>query len=327
MIENLYYDIEAKEFVKNRDDIFDLEKFNKPIFYDTQEFHEYHERFADKAYRVVFTNQDKCVGYCYVGLKENEMKAPYSASFSMIYINTKYRIHDMCILIKSLIESSILLNCKRITFTLPPEIYSEELINSQLASFFSNGFKVEKIDINNYFDLSNYTNKDDYLKGLIRTARQNYNIALKNDLKFSEIPIKDFILAYDVIRTNKEQMGYSLKISEAQMNDLINMKYLTCRCFGVKKDNVFIASAIIFDITDEISQVIYWGDATQYRKIKPMALLSTEVLDYYKNLGKKYLDLGPSSEDGIINVGLADFKKSIGCNNNIKITFKYEVGG
>ncbi|HEY5587591.1 MAG TPA: hypothetical protein VIK86_01395 [Candidatus Paceibacterota bacterium] len=327
MVENLYYDIETKKHIEGIDDNFNFEKMNKPTFYDTQEFHKYHEKFTDMVYRIVFTNKNKYVGYCYIGIKDNVMKAPYSSPFSMIYFNPKYKINDICNLIKSLIECSILLNCKKIIFSLPPQIYSEELINSQSASFFSNGFKVEKVDINNYFNLSNYTSKDQYLKGLIHSSRQNHNISIKNDLTFVEVPIKNFKLAYNVIKINREQMGYPLKISERQMDDLIKMESLTCRCFGVEKDDVIIASAIIFDVTDEISQVVYWGDVSEYRKIRPMALLSIEVFNYYKNLGKKYLDIGPSSEDGIINTGLADFKKSIGCDNNIKITYKWEMRG
>jgi len=59
--------------------------------------------------------------------------------------------------------------------------------------------------------------------------------------------------------------------------------------------------------------------------MRPMGLLPIKLVEYYKQLGKRYLDIGPSSENGIINLGLADFKKSIGCRNNIKMCFKYDL--
>lgn len=325
-IETLFYDLDLKKFI-NFDYKFEEDKSFNMTFYDTEEFHEYHQIFADKVYRIVFIKQNRNLGYCYVGIKDNVMKAPYSAPFSMFFLNNKYRISNACDLVKSLVECCELLGSSMIEFTLPPEIYSKELINCQFASFYSNGFKVKKIDINNFFDFAQYEDKELYVKKLIHASRQNYNIAIKNQLKFVEIPVKDFLTAYDVIKINRQQMGYPLKISMEQMQDLIKMESLTCRCFGVKTDYVFIASAIIFDVTDDISQVIYWGDVEEYRKMRPMALLTTEIFDYYKNLGKKYLDIGPSSENGIINIGLADFKKSIGCYNNIKIAFEYKMKG
>jgi len=325
MIETIYFDMEQKNInIKSAYNI-EIDNFIKPNFYDTEAFHLYHNKCIDKVYRIFFVIENKFIGYCYVGIKDKVMKAPYSAPFSMIYTSNKYRINDVCNIIKALIECSALLEIKKILFSLPSEIYSQEIVNLESAAFYSNGFKIDKIDINNYFDLSTYENKELYIKQIVHASRKNYNISIKNDLHFIEIPLDKFELAYNVIKINREEMGNPLNISKNHMEDLLNMNSLTCRCFGVMKEDFFIATAIIFDVTDEISQVIYWGDISSYRNIKPMALLTTEIFDYYKKIGKKYLDIGISSEDGIINAGLADFKKSIGCSNNIKITFRYEA--
>jgi len=324
-LEDLYYNINSQQIIYCDNNCIQLNKFINPLFFDTEEFHQYHQKFAEKVYRIFFCNNNKQIAYCYIGLKNGIMKAPYSSPFSMVYVKNKYRINQICSVIKGLIDCAEILKCEKIMFSLPPEIYLPEVINSEWAAFSSNGFKVEKIDINNYFNLLKFQDKELFLKKSIHSLRQNYNIALKNNLIFTEIPIEKFKLAYDVIKINRKEMGYPLKISENQMNDLIHMKELTCRCFGVKKEDNFIAAAIVFDVTKDISQVIYWGDIDKYRKIRPMNMLTVNIFEFYRNLGKKYLDIGPSSENGVINNGLADFKKSIGCDNNIKITFKYEL--
>lgn len=326
MIETIYFDVDLKIIKTDNAEIdFNIKDYYKPTFYDTEEFHSYHKKFVDKVYRIVFEKEKKHLGYCYIGLNKNTAKAPYSAPFAMIYVSKKYRIFDVCELIKALIICISLLDCNRIEFTLPPEIYAQELLNTEFAAFFSNGFKVKEIGINNYVSLEKFKNRDDYLNNLGKMAIRNNKRALKNNLKFAEITLQDFRDAYDIIKINHEALGYPVRISEMQMEDLINMNVLTCRCFGIKKEDIFMAAAIIFDITDEISQVIYWGDCPEYREMKPMTLLAIEIIDYYKNLGKKYLDFGPSSVAGIITSGLADFKKNVGCDNNIKISFEYEV--
>ncbi|AFA48874.1 hypothetical protein [Acetobacterium woodii] len=324
MIETIFFDIEKKKISDNINNVFEINDFIKPIFYDTAEFQLYHKKFAEKVYQIVFVKENKCLGYCYVGIKEKIIKAPYSAPFAMMYLSEKYRVIDVCELIESFKICLSLFHCNKIEITLPPEIYSEELINTEFAAFSSKGFKVKEICINNYFNLTKFINKEDYLSNLGKMARRNNKVAVKNNLEFAEISIKDYKLAYEVIKFNHEEQGYPVKISEEQMEDLINMNALTCRCFGIRKDNMLIAAAIIFDVTDEISQIIYWGDILAYRKMSPMTLLATEIINYYKKLKKKYIDIGPSSENGIINTGLADFKKNIGADNDVKITFQFE---
>jgi hypothetical protein len=325
VIEDLIYDIQLNELIINKDRYINLDHFSKPTFYDTEEFHLYHRKFVSDVYRVIVKDNNKYLGYCYVGVNEGIVKAPYSSPFAIIYIKNKYKVRDVCQFIKGLIECTKSLNCQKIEFTLAPEIYSPELINSLIPGFFSEGFTVRTIDINNYYDLTDYTSKEFYLDNLIHSTRKSYKKALSYGLEFLEIQKEDFRVAYNVIKINREEMGYPLKISDLQMEDLINMNSLNCRCFIVKREDNIMASAIIFDVTDDISQVVYWGDISKYRKMSSMSILVTEIFSYYSEIEKKYLDIGPSSENGIINVGLADFKKSIGCNNNIKIKLDYEL--
>lgn len=324
MIKNCVYNADTSKIEPHEPQEFSSEQFMHSFFYDKEEFHLYHKQFASKVYRIIVKSSNKFIGYCYTGVKENNIKAPYSSPFSMIYMKIGYKIEDVCTVVGALKKCVKFLKYDKIEFTLPPEIYSPELVNSLSAAFFSDGFKVKLVNVNSHFNLEKYPNKETYLKIVPHRVRKSYKKALKNNLSFSEISIANFKVAYDVININREQMGHPLKISEQQMRDLLNMKALSAKCFVVKKNDICISAAIIFDVTEEISQVVYWGDILEYRAESPMAMLTTEVLDTYKKLGKRYLDIGPSSEDGIINAGLADFKKSIGCDNTIKMTFQYE---
>lgn len=325
MLRNYVYDIDKNEMCEADANSIILSDYVEPTFYDQFEFHEYHQRFVDEVFLLCIKSRDKIIGYCYLGSRENILKAPYSSPFALIHLKENFKVSDACLFVEGIKKFANKKDFYNVYFTLPPEIYNAELVSTLSASLFSEGFKVKSIEINNYFDLTKYSDLETHLKQSPHKVRKNYKRALKNELKFEEVEIEDFELAYDVIKVNREQMGYPLKISIHQMQDLINMDSLKVRSFVVRQQEKPIAAAIIFDVTKETSQVIYWGDILEYRNERPMDLLTLQIFDTYKKLGKKYLDIGPSSEDGVINVGLADFKKSIGCDTNIKAVFVYEA--
>jgi hypothetical protein len=322
-MKNLLYNLIDKEITSEDIDINLLKEFDT-TFFDTEKFHFYHQKNVDEVYRFIVLNKNKPIALSYIGRTGNVLKAPYSSPFSNIYLYKKYRISDVMKISKGLIRVVEHLNCNKIQITLPPEMYSEQTISVFQAALASVGFKVNKIDINNFYDLTTFNSLESYLKKLSRMPRRNYNIAIKNNFSFTELPLSNFQLAYDVIKVNREEMGYPLRIGVTQMNDLLSILPSNGKCFVINNDEkIPIAAAIVFDVTKDISQVIYWGDKPKYRDLKPMSLLTTHLFEYYAKAKKMCLDIGPSSENGIINQGLADFKKMIGCKNNIKLTFEY----
>jgi hypothetical protein len=325
MIIDQIYDIDENEMHDFKYYNLPISDYLEPVFYDQFEFHDYHQKFADKVIRLWVKSADKLLGYCYVGVRDHEVRIPYSAPFSLIYVRSRFKICEVCLFIRGLKNFAAKKGLKSIRISLPPEIYGSEIINVLSSAFVSEGFKVKSVELNNYFDLSDYDGIEGYLKKSPYQVRRNYKRAISNGLEFKEIDTTDFGKAYDIIRINREQMGYLLNISEQHMNDLITMNSSLIRAFIVSKLGKPIAAALIFDVTEEVSQVVYWGDILEYRKDKPMDLLATEIFHVYKLLGKKYLDIGPSSKDGIINKGLAEFKLSVGCNTNIKVILEYLI--
>lgn len=325
MIKLYIYDIDNDALENLEIENIVLSNYIEPTFYDKLDFHEYHKKFVDEVFILGIKSNKKIIGYCYFGSRENLLKAPYSSPFSLIYLKENFNFKDASLFIKGTKKFACEKNYNEIHLTFPPDIYSPELVNVLNSSLFSEGFKISSIEVNNYFDLTNYIDLKAHLKYSPRKVRKNYKRSLENKLIFEELKKTDFKTAYDVIKTNREQMGYPLKILFNQMEDLINMDSSLIRSFVVKKNGKAVAAAIIFDVTNEISQVVYWGDIVEYRNERPMDLLTVQIFDTYKKLEKKHLDIGTSSEEGVINLGLADFKKSIGCNSSIKMVFKYIV--
>ena len=81
-----------------------------------------------------------------------------------------------------------------------------------------------------------------------------------------------------------------------------------------------VAAVLAYDVSHDISQVVYWGDVPGYSELRPMNKLAYETFCHFARCGRLMLDIGPSSSDGIPSPGLCDFKASLGCILTPKFT-------
>jgi lipid II:glycine glycyltransferase (peptidoglycan interpeptide bridge formation enzyme) len=83
-----------------------------------------------------------------------------------------------------------------------------------------------------------------------------------------------------------------------------------------------VAAAQLHKVTDSVMQVVYWGDAPGYDRMRPMNMLAPEVFGYCRDSGITTLDIGPSSDAGTPSEGLCSFKESLGCRATLKPRFR-----
>ncbi|MFD0933344.1 hypothetical protein ACFQ0R_12110 [Psychroflexus salinarum] len=210
---------------------------------------------------------------------------------------------------------------KTISITLPSNIYDKRYINLITKSLLDEDFIIQHTDYNHHLDI-NLFKENLYLEYINSDARRNLKVANNASLQFKKLRQKEYSFAYDVIKANRIAKSYPLKISKEQM--IINLSNFEGDVFAVFKDEVMIASALVFGINASAKQLIYWGDLPEYSKSRPMNFLAFEMLKYYKNTSTEILDLGPSSDEGEINSGLSNFKESIGALTSLKFTLTYK---
>ena len=184
----------------------------------------------------------------------------------------------------------------------------------------NNGFRIAYSDLNHAFDLNSLGRWEQYSMSLPRASRKNYRRSVEEGLVFSECPYERFDEVYGVIEKNRAEKGFPLRMTREHLFGMLSLHGVSIRLFAIMDNTDIVASAVIFDVTETVSQVVYWGDMSAHRHKRPMALLAVSLVDYYRELGKTVLDVGPSSESGVVNEGLADFKRSIGCFEAEKVT-------
>lgn len=258
------------------------------------------------------------------GVREKIFYSPFSAPFgSFVYLNSEIKIPFIDKAIELLIKWADKLHLCEINISLPPAIYQQSFIAKQINSFYRAGFVISDLDLNYAFDLNNFS--EDYLSLIWRNARKNTHIALKQKLEFKKCTsAEEKRLAYEVVRKNRIAMGASLAMNWEQLVE--TTKLIRADSFLVFDETKNpIASAIVFHISDEIVQVIYWGDIAESASYKTMNFLAYKIFGHYKNQHIKIIDIGTSTVSSIPNFGLCEFKESIGCDIQSKMNFTKSI--
>ncbi|MCW2741937.1 MAG: Acetyltransferase protein [Blastococcus sp.] len=205
---------------------------------------------------------------------------------------------------------------RRVTIKARPPVYSaaEPLLEYALLHL---GFTVAHCDLNQHVDLPEAGTASDVLP-LFKDRRRRYvRAALDQPHEF--VPVhggEDLTTLHRIIADNRLAHGrppglprdYLERVQQA-FPDRIRLRLL-------RQEGTPVAAAVVYRVLDGVDQVVHWadaGDAPQSGRSSPMGLLAYLVLTESLRSGARLVDLGPSSEkDGTPNLGLVNFKRSVG---------------
>ncbi len=253
------------------------------------------------------------------GERQGRLSSPFSAPFGGFDFirNPSVSAFDEALeLLRRIAEDSGM----DISVTLPPAFYSPRNL-SLLTTMLANTRGIElTADYNYYFMSADFR---DYQSVLRDNGRKNLRKAMTHDFRFVPVSADDIAgleRAYEVIRFNREQHGYPLRMTLDEVKKTV--KIVPAEFFILSLDGADVAAAQVYFPAPGIAQVIYWGDVAGYSEARPMNMLARELFGY---LSPKVgiVDVGPSSVDGIPSIGLCDFKESVGCRVIPKYRFLF----
>ncbi|MGL4411665.1 MAG: hypothetical protein ACRCTF_05970 [Bacteroidales bacterium] len=292
---------------------------NPEIVFNSASFAQLNRVKCHRIHYIVFRDSKVRLGII-LGETHDMLLSPFSSPFGGFSqaVNATVRLQSLeeAISLLKLYASEL---GKKLTITLPPTIYNRDLISKTVSALARDGFTQDYIDLSYYIPV---TDTDSYLGRLNRSAVKNLNSATNNNLTFYIADSdEDRRLAYDIIRINRESKGYPLRMSYDQIEDTASVIEVTY--FIIKLDQKAIASALVFNVTDKISQVVYWGNIPEASDMRPMNFMPLKLVEHYHRIGVEILDIGPSTEFGVPNYGLCEFKSSIGCESDLKFKFTF----
>lgn len=181
------------------------------------------------------------------------------------------------------------------------------------------GFVVERAELSFRIDLR-VASAFGYAASLKKEARKALERAQGLGLDFAVIAEPDeWAEPFELLRANRAAKGrpmnltleYLLRAREA-FGDRIRM-------VGLRDGAQLVAAGLLYRVGDEREVVVRWGDHGHALPHSPMYLLAERIVDLVVDEGASSLDLGISSEDGVPNPGLVQFKRAIGAEAELRL--------
>lgn len=283
--------------------------------FNSVEFSELNKEKCLNLHYLVFRDTKNRLGMI-VGEREGNLRVPFSATyggFSFNGIVACQYYDEACVALKEYAQQI----GKPLYITLAPPIYNVTDNTKTFEALMRAGAKIESIEYNQHFELQRFA---DYANILDSKNRNVVKKSLTLGLGFIQLDSTrgaDIARAYEVIRINHLERGNPLNMSLQNVLDTI--KVIPADFFVVEDaEGQDAAAAVIFHTTQDIYQVVYWGNTSQSLPLKPMNFLAYKLFEYYFAKGIRILDIGISTAEGLPNYGLCEFKENIGCYATIK---------
>ena len=236
--------------------------------------------------------------------------------FGSIVLSSGNTKSDLCSLVEKIVSWSKANGIASLIVRSFPEVYQP--VNSTLIknALSETGFIVKYEDITQVIHVPEGSpiNLNTHKKRRIRQAESKAFV-------FRQISIDYLDEAYARIVESRESKGYPVTMTLQDLKEMFKAFPNDYLLFGVFDQKLLIAAAVCIKINSEIMYCFYLGDALAYRRDSPVTLLINGIFEYCKTHRFKILDLGLSSDKGILNTGLYAFKKSFGSVDSYKLTF------
>jgi hypothetical protein len=209
---------------------------------------------------------------------------------------------------------------QKIHITTYPDSYKAP--NNRINTvFITLGFQTSCSNINQHIVID-----QDKLSTKMNNSRiKQLNLCIDSGYQFKKLKPSFLEQSYGLIEECLKVKGYPLTMSLNNLKEMFNTfpdRYLI---FGVFEKNIIIATAISVNVNDKILYNFYHGDNLNNRQHSPMTLLISGIYAYCQQENFEVLDLGISTDQGVLNEGLFYFKRSCGAVSSDKISYELKA--
>lgn len=281
------------------------------------------ERFASlngaKARRVSFlaVGEKKPKLWLTAGLRDGEWRSPFSAPYGGWAGMPDVSQRAMCDAARDLRQWAEERG-EPLRVGLPPLVYDETFLTKSLYALRREG-RVALMQPDYYFLLSDFA---DYEAHMSSAARNKLANAARHPFLFEAFPkagADELARAYAVVERNRAERGYPLAMSLEAVE--ATSRIMPIDAFTLSLEGNDAAAALVFRVLPDVGLVVYWGNTAESNDIRAMNMLAYKVFEHYHREGRlRLLDIGPSDLDGEPNLGLMEFKESIGCRVSPRFT-------
>lgn len=266
----------------------------------------------------------------FVGVTEDdEITSGYSAPYGGLdFVRSHETVDHVMGLVDRVVGEARERGIRRIEVRNKPPHYSETEANATFA-LFEAGFAVTESNLNFYLDLRMVHSVDEWRASLRKETRRALRaLADLPDLTTRPLAHDDeqaWAIGYEVLRANRIDKGRPMHLGLDYVRALRDAFGPIVRMLVVEHDGRIVGAALIYRVGRGRDVVQYWGDSGHDLPRSPMPFLVEAVVADALARGAQFVDIGISTDHGDPNLGLIQFKRSVGCLSEVRLVLALDL--
>lgn len=222
--------------------------------------------------------------------------------------------NDLTQLIETITSWSVSHEVSNLIIRSYPEAYQQHQNALIKKALLAANFSVKYDDVTQVISTEDGMNLDTHKRRRLRKSEAS-------EFDFRLLPSSYLEESYDLIVESRENKSYPITMSLKDLDETFQLFPEEYLLFGVFDKNKMIATSVSIKVNAEIFYCFYIGDDLTYRAYSPVTTLIKGIYHYCQTHNFKLLDLGLSTDKGVLNQGLYTFKKSFGTFDSHKLTY------
>lgn len=250
-----------------------------------------------------------------VFLSGNQIFSPLSAPFGSFRFEGSANaglVKDIVALLEEFCATQGITQCKLV---LPPDCYQPEVHVWLIPLLIDLGFQVAFQDLNFHRDLSMPPES-----GFHKSERWKLNKLIREGFEFRPVPVPDWEKHYPFLLESRLRKGFQLSMTRRELEQVFLRFPDVYQMHAVYSKDQLAALSVSIQVNPAIRYVFYTADDLAFRKRSPIVLLHYGLLKDCIQTKTQLLDLGTSSLKGVVNNGVATFKRNLGASASLKTT-------
>jgi hypothetical protein len=245
--------------------------------------------------------------------------SPYRATFGGVEFNEQVLEKDLFDFLKEVMLYLSDLSIEEIIINSYPEGYLSELQNQKLENcLFRLGFQIKCVEDNYEIRVTDKSFDETIISLNHKRILRN---SIKNNFLFKEEFNPNLPKIYAFIERSRVRKSRPMTMSLFQFEEHFKKFSKRFKIFSVYNSEDLMAVCVTVEINDRILYTLYPADAEEYVKKSPLTFLFSGIYKYCQYQKYTILDLGIATDKGVLNEGLARFKKNLGGNLSKKKTY------
>ena len=200
--------------------------------------------------------------------------------------------------------------------------FMENSITALRNGFSDAGYQTVYTDLNYHLPLE----ITDFKRGLSPANRRKLRLLQAAGFTFNVLEDPDLMSVFDFISGSRMRRGFTLGQDEtafkAMFSDLPGV-YTVFEVAGPSGERA--AAGVGLCTAPDVYYLFYTADTPEFRTLSPVVLLHQGVYSFARTLGCRFLDLGTASNKGVLNEGVARFKRGLGALPSEKCTLFKQI--